>query len=110
MLVVYLEELKLSNKEIGLMFTLTLLGDMFISLVMTRFVLIRLCSIVKIYLYRLLNFSHADRWGRRRTLIIGAFLSIITGVTFSFQQNFWWLLISAIVGVISPSVSEQTHR
>ena len=39
MLVVYLEELKLSNKEIGLMFTLTLLGDMLISLVMTRFVL-----------------------------------------------------------------------
>jgi hypothetical protein len=38
MLVVYLQELKLTNQEIGLMFTLTLLGDMFISLVMTRYV------------------------------------------------------------------------
>ena len=67
------------------MFTLTLIGDMFVSLGLT---------------------SHADRYGRKGTLMIGAVLSIITGVTFAFQSNFWLLLISAIIGVISPSGNE----
>ena len=38
MLVLYLEEIKISNYEMSLLFTLTLLGDMLISLVMTRLV------------------------------------------------------------------------
>lgn len=53
-----------------------------------------------------ISFSHADRWGRRATLMVSAILSIITGLTFAFQTNFWWLTISAIFGVISPSGNE----
>ena len=85
MLVNYLKVIGFSDDRIGLLFTLTLVGDMFISLFMT---------------------SHADRWGRKKNLIFGSLLSIVTGITFSFQTNFWLLLVSAIFGVISPSGNE----
>jgi len=85
MLVIYLKEIGFPESKIGLLFTLTLLGDLIISLTMT---------------------SHADRWGRRSTLMVSALLSIVTGLTFAFQTNFWWLTISAIFGVISPSGNE----
>ncbi len=52
------------------------------------------------------RFSHADRWGRRLTLLVGAALSIVTGVAFCAQSSFTILLISAVFGVISPSGNE----
>jgi MFS family permease len=84
-LVVYLVELGIPASSIGLMLTLTLLGDAVISIFMT---------------------SHADKWGRRLTLLAGSALAIITSVMFTFQTNFWVLLFSAVVGVISPSGNE----
>lgn len=84
-LAVYLKELKLSDKDVGLMFSLTLVGDAIVSMVMT---------------------SRADKWGRRKTLILSSFFSIFTAVIFASQSNFLVLLIAAVIGVISPSGNE----
>ena len=67
------------------MFTLTLLGDAIISIVLT---------------------SQADKMGRKKTLIISSVLAIFTSLIFASQSNFWVLLVSAIIGVISPSGNE----
>lgn len=54
----------------------------------------------------LLMTTHADRWGRRRVLFIGAILMAMSGALFAISQNYWVLLFAAFVGVISPSASE----
>lgn len=81
-LVLYLAQVGLTETEIGLLLTLTLIGDTAISLWMT---------------------TAADRIGRRRMLIAGAVLMIFAGVLFALTRNFVLLLIAATIGVISPS-------
>ena len=81
-LVLYLEQVGLSQVQIGLLLTLTLIGDTIISLWIT---------------------TNADRIGRRRMLIAGAFLMVFAGILFSMTRNFLFLLIAATIGVISPS-------
>jgi len=81
-LVLYLEQVGLNQVQIGLLLTLTLIGDTIISLWIT---------------------TNADRIGRRRMLIIGAFLMVLAGVLFAVTRHFIFLLIAATVGVISPS-------
>jgi MFS family permease len=84
-LVLYLSALKLTDPEIGLLLTLTLAGDTAVSLWLT---------------------TRADRFGRRRTLLVGAFLMIAAGVVFAVSDSFTVLLIAATIGVISPSGNE----
>lgn len=84
-LVLYLVERGLSEAEIGLLLTLTLLGDTLVSLVIT---------------------TRADRWGRKRTLALGATLMATSGVVFASTSGFWLLLLAATLGVISPSGKE----
>lgn len=84
-LVLYLVSIGLDDLEIGALLALTLIGDTAISLYLT---------------------THADRFGRRRTLIIGAALMLLAGVMFVLTDNFVLLLIAAIIGVISPSGNE----
>jgi MFS family permease len=81
-LVLYLEQIGLSQVRIGLLLTLTLIGDTIISLWIT---------------------TNADRVGRRRMLIVGALLMIFAGILFAITRNFAFLLIAATIGVISPS-------
>ncbi len=81
-LVLYLEQIGLSQVRIGLLLTLTLIGDTIISLWIT---------------------TNADRVGRRRMLIVGALLMIFAGILFAMTRNFAFLLIAATIGVISPS-------
>ena len=50
--------------------------------------------------------THADMFGRRRTLIAGAVLMIGAGIMFAFTRDFTLLLIAATIGVISPSGNE----
>jgi hypothetical protein len=85
MLAIYLKELGFSPSTIGLLFSLTLTGDVLISLLLT---------------------THADRWGRKRTLQCGALLALTTSVTFALSSSFPVLLLAAIFGVISPSGNE----
>jgi MFS family permease len=84
-LALYLIQVGLSEKIVGLIFTLTLAGDAGVSLWLT---------------------TSADRLGRKRTLIVGALLMIGAGVVFIFTRNPIGLAIAAIVGVISPSGNE----
>lgn len=84
-LALYLSEAGLSDSEIGLLLTLTLLGDTLISLWIT---------------------TRADRVGRRRMLFFGAILMIFAGSLFAVTRNFYLLLFAATIGVISPSGNE----
>lgn len=84
-LVLYLAELGISGKRIGLLLALTLVGDTIISLWLT---------------------AHADRLGRRRMLIIGAALMVLAGVVFAITRSWPLLLLAATIGVISPSGNE----
>ena len=81
-LVLYLTQVGLNEMQVGLLLTLTLIGDTIISLWIT---------------------TNADRIGRRRMLIVGAALMIFAGVLFASTRNFVFLLITATLGVISPS-------
>lgn len=84
-LVIYLAELGLQEWEIGLLLTLTLVGDTAISLLLT---------------------TSADRFGRRRTLIVGSILMVLAGIVFVSTGNLVLLLVAATIGVISPSGNE----
>jgi Arabinose efflux permease len=84
-LALYLSEAGLTEGQIGLLFTLTLVGDAVITLWLT---------------------TSADRFGRKRTLILGALLMAGAGLAFVFTRNFILLIVAAIIGVISPSGNE----
>lgn len=81
-IVVYLGSLGLSSDQIGLMLTLTLFGDAILGVLLT---------------------TRADRWGRKKTLIVGSVVAIITSFIFASQRNFYVLLVAGILGVISPT-------
>jgi MFS family permease len=84
-LVVYLTKLGLSESQTGMLLTLTLVGDTLVSLFLT---------------------TRADRIGRRRMLIIGAFLMAGAGLTFAASKSLLVLTIAGTIGVISPSGNE----
>src|SRR6266567_8990146 len=84
-LVFYLVSLGLTEAQVGLLLTLTLAGDIAISLLLT---------------------TRADQMGRRRTLIVGAILMAGAGVAFASTHNLLFLIIAGTLGVISPSGNE----
>lgn len=81
-LALFFNELQVSDSRIGLFLTLTLVGDVVLSLAIALV---------------------ADRIGRRRTLQFGALLMILSGATFSLSDNYWVLLPAAVVGVLSAT-------
>jgi MFS family permease len=84
-LVFYLIGVGLSEPQIGMLLTLTLVGDTIVSLYLT---------------------TRADRIGRRRMLIIGASLMVAAGLVFASASRLWLLVLAGTVGVISPSGQE----
>ena len=48
----------------------------------------------------------ADRWGRRRVLVVGAVLMAAAGVVFATATNLLVLMLAAAFGTLSPSGSE----
>jgi MFS family permease len=84
-LVFYLLGLGLTESQVGLLLTLTLAGDIVISLYLS---------------------TQADRFGRRRMLIVGAMLMAAAGLVFAFTTNLVFLIIAGTIGVISPSGHE----
>lgn len=84
-LVLYLVQVGLREAEIGLLLTLTLIGDTLISLWIT---------------------TRADHLGRRRMLVVGAGLMLFAGLLFALTGNFLLLVLAATIGVISPSGGE----
>jgi MFS family permease len=84
-LALYFAALGHSDTKIGLFLSLTLVGEVGISLLLTLV---------------------ADSLGRRRILIAGGLLMALSGVVFATTSNYWLLLLAAVVGVISPSGNE----
>ena len=84
-LVLYLSAVGIDNERIGILLTLTLLGDTVVSLPITTW---------------------ADRIGRRRMLVVGALLMVFAAGLFAITRDFTWLLVAATIGVISPSGGE----
>jgi MFS family permease len=84
-LVLYLVALGFDGVRVGLLLTLTLVGDAAISLWLT---------------------TRADAIGRRRVLLAGSALMLGAGVAFALSGDFWVLLIAATIGVISVSGGE----
>ena len=84
-LALYLAQIGLSDPEVGLLLTLTLVGDVPVTLWIT---------------------TSADRIGRKRMLLLGAALMMLAGLVFAFTHSFVLLVVTAIIGVISPSGNE----
>jgi len=84
-LTLYLVATGLTELQVGLIFAFTLAGDAGITLLLT---------------------THADRFGRKRTLLLGALLMLGAGAAFLLTQNIILLIVAAIIGVISPSGNE----
>ena len=84
-LVLYLSAIGLDDRRIGLLLTLTLAGDVVVSLFLT---------------------TRADAFGRKRTLLGGALLMIGAAIVFAFTRDFTLLVVAATIGVISPSGNE----
>jgi len=84
-LALYLSDSGFDNVLMGTLFSLTLVGDAGISLLLT---------------------TSADRFGRKKTLVIGAILMLAAGLVFILTSNPLLLIIAAIIGVISPSGNE----
>jgi len=84
-LVFYLIGLGLTSAQVGLVLTLTLVGDVVVSLYLT---------------------TRADRIGRRRMLIVGSILMAAAGLAFASTSNLFFLIVAGTIGVISPSGHE----
>jgi MFS family permease len=84
-LVLYLAAVGLDPLAIGIVLTMTLIGDTLISLWLT---------------------TNADRLGRRRVLVAGAALMIVAGVAFAFTSFVPLLILAGAIGVVSPTGNE----
>lgn len=80
LLALFFSELHFSDYQTGIFMTLTLVGDVVLSLFLTLV---------------------ADKVGRRLILFSGSILMVLSGFTFAIFENFWILLFAAVVGVIS---------
>uniref|UniRef100_A0A0D2YGE2 Major facilitator superfamily (MFS) profile domain-containing protein n=1 Tax=Fusarium oxysporum (strain Fo5176) TaxID=660025 RepID=A0A0D2YGE2_FUSOF len=83
-LALYLNALGFHDTQIGLFMTLTLVGDLAISFILTWV---------------------GDRVGVRLTAVVGALLMSAGGVAFAYFENFWLLLLASIFAVINPSTA-----
>ncbi|WPG97373.1 major facilitator superfamily domain-containing protein [Acrodontium crateriforme] len=81
-LALYFAELKITDQYIGLFMTLTLLGDVILGIYLTLI---------------------ADRFGRRNVLLLGSTMMMATGIIFAVFENYWILLIAAVIGVVSAT-------
>ncbi|KAI8940369.1 hypothetical protein NX059_004062 [Plenodomus lindquistii] len=79
-LALFFSSLKFPDSRIGVFMTLTLLGDVLLSLLLTLV---------------------ADKLGRRKILLGGSVMMAGSGVVFALSENFWILLVAAVFGIIS---------
>lgn len=81
--IVMIKNLELKNfsgEDIGIIQSAVIFGDIIISLILT---------------------TKADVFGRKKTLMIGALLKLLTGLFYAYSSNLWILVITGIIGVIS---------
>lgn len=80
-LVLFLSALGIPETGIGLFMTLTLIGDIGVSTILTVI---------------------GDGMGVRFTMAVGSVLMMGSGVVFAVLDNYWLLLVASIIGVINP--------
>lgn len=84
-LVLYLREAKFDEKLIGLFMTLTFIGDLVTSFVLSL---------------------SADKCGRKLVLVFSSAVMLFTGACFVFFENHALLTAVAVVGILTPSGGE----
>lgn len=84
-LVFFLKELNIEEQLIGLFMTLTFVGDLVTSFLLSL---------------------AADTIGRRFTLILSSVIMTLTGLSFTFFNNYYVLSIIAILGILTPGGGE----
>ncbi len=84
-LLLYLDGLGFSMASVGLLLSLTLLGDTLLSLFIT---------------------TQADRIGRKRMLMAGALLMLAAGFPLALSSSFLVILFALTAGVLSPTGNE----
>lgn len=84
-LALYLAALGLDEARIGLVLTLTLLGDMILALLIA---------------------SVADRLGRRPMLLLSGGMMLLAGLALAFSTELTLIIIAAVIGILSPSGGE----
>ncbi|KAA8916593.1 hypothetical protein TRICI_001219 [Trichomonascus ciferrii] len=84
-LALFFEQLGVSEAGIGYFMTLTLIGDVVLSYIVT---------------------FYADMMGRRHVLMWSCLAMAVSGAIFAISSNYWILLAAAVIGVISPSGDE----
>lgn len=84
-LVMYLDSLGWTQEAIGILLTATLIGDTVLTLAIT---------------------SVADRFGRRKMLLLGGLLITLAGAGFLLSREPFFLFLFAVLGIISPSGGE----
>ncbi|GAA5939932.1 uncharacterized protein JCM15063_004349 [Sporobolomyces koalae] len=84
-LILYLRALDVSERLVGLFLSLTLLGDVLLSLGVTW---------------------TADHIGRRRMLALGSILMGGAGLVFCLSSSYVYLLLAAVIGIISRMSSK----
>ena len=90
LLALYIKEVGFSDRQLGLLLMLVLLGDAAISLLIT---------------------VYADRAGRRKMLLLGCFLKVSGGIVFAYIASasvlhFCLLAPAGTIGIISPTGNE----
>lgn len=84
-LVFFLKELDIEEQLIGLFMTLTFVGDLVTSFLLSL---------------------AADTIGRRFTLILSSIIMTLTGLSFTFINNYYVLSVIAIIGILTPGGGE----
>lgn len=84
-LALYLARKGWSTAAVGMLFTLALLTDAALTLFLS---------------------TRADRWGRRRTLLLSGSLMTLAGMLLVFGGSWWPVLVGITIGVISPGGNE----
>ncbi|WWC59687.1 uncharacterized protein I303_102249 [Kwoniella dejecticola CBS 10117] len=78
----FFSALGFSDFRIGAFMTLTLAGDVVLTIVLTLV---------------------ADKIGRRNILLFGSVMMILSGLIFIYFENYWILLLASVVGIISAT-------
>jgi len=84
-LILYLATVGFSQFQIGVLFTMTLLGDLLVTFWLS---------------------TSADALGRRNTLLAASLLKVFAGCAYAFLHSFPLLLVAGFLGIVSPTGGE----
>ena len=84
-IILYLELIGLTHEQLGILMTISLIGNLFICFSLS---------------------SHADTFGRKNVMLICSILKFIAGGIFAFSNDIYLLAFGGVIGTISLSGTE----